>query len=134
MKARRRITYALLLLATIGLGLLSRSAIVPASSFLEQYAGDVLWAMAVYWLLATLMPHHRIGQRVSLTLVIAFSVEVSQLYHDEWTDQLRSYWLAALFLGFHFLWSDLVCYTAGTILAGIMDTLWLRRNNSLDPH
>jgi hypothetical protein len=57
-------------------------------------------------------------QRCIISLVLAFAVEVSQLYHAPWIDGIRSTTLGGLVLGFGFLWSDLVCYLVG-IAAGV---------------
>ena len=47
---------------------------------------------------------------------MSVAVEISQLYHAPWIDSIRQTTLAALILGFGFLWSDLVCYAAGVSL------------------
>ena len=65
-------------------------------------------------------------QRCIVSLVLAFAVEVSQLYHADWIDGIRSTTLVGLVLGFGFLWSDLVCYLVG-IAAGAIIELTLRR-------
>ena len=130
MPFRERGIYVILLLGTIGLGLLSRSGTVPASSFFGQYSGDTLWAMAAYWLVGTLMPRHPTWLRLLLTFIFCFSIEISQLYHTDWIDQLRSYRLGGLILGFHFLWSDLVCYFVGSLLAALIDNQWLYKTHA----
>ena len=65
-------------------------------------------------------------QRGIISLVLAFAVEVSQLYHAPWIDGIRSTTLGGLVLGFGFLWSDLVCYLVG-IAAGAFAELTMRR-------
>lgn len=49
----------------------------------------------------------------------AFGVldELSQLWHTPILDAIRSTTIGKLMLGVGFVWSDLVCYAAGTILA-----------------
>jgi Protein of unknown function (DUF2809) len=63
---------------------------------------------------------------IIVLLVLAFAVEVSQLYHAPWIDGIRSTTLGGLVLGFGFLWSDLVCYLVG-IAAGALAELTVRR-------
>jgi Protein of unknown function (DUF2809) len=43
--------------------------------------------------------------------------EVSQLWHTPWLDAIRHTTVGRLMLGLGFLWSDLVCYAVGTIIA-----------------
>ena len=67
-----------------------------------------------------------IVQRCIISLVLAFAVEVSQLYHAPWIDGIRNTTLGGLVLGFGFLWSDLVCYLVG-IAAGALMELTMQR-------
>ena len=64
--------------------------------------------------------------RYIISLILAFAVEVSQLYHAPWIDSIRNTTLGGLVLGFGFLWSDLVCYLVG-IAAGALIELTMRR-------
>jgi len=114
---KNRAVYLLLLLLTIAAGLLSRSSLIPPASFIGTYAGDTLWAMAVFWSLAFLAPRQPTWKLATIALLIAFGVEASQLYHAPWIDDLRSIRLVALILGSGFLWSDLLCYTTGIVTA-----------------
>ena len=125
--AKKRGIYLLLLLLTIAAGLLSRSSFVPSSSFIGTYAGDTLWSMAVFWSLAFLAPRQPTWKLAIISLLIAFTVEATQLYHAPWIDQLRSIRLVALVLGSGFLWSDLLCYTAGIFIAAANVELWIHR-------
>ncbi|MBK1853717.1 DUF2809 domain-containing protein [Verrucomicrobiaceae bacterium 5K15] len=107
------------LVVTIALGLFSRSRFVSDTSVFGQYAGDTLWAMAVFWGLAMLAPQSTTKRLCLTTLVISVAIELSQLYHAAWIDVIRANPIAALILGHTFVWSDLVCYTLGAFLAAI---------------
>jgi Protein of unknown function (DUF2809) len=114
------------LAVTIALGLASRFY-RPALPFLiAEYAGDTLWATAVFFLLRFCRPAASTLAVAAATLAIAFAVEFSQLAHPPWLDALRQLPGAALVLGYDFVPSDLVCYTAGVVLALAIDPL-LRR-------
>ena len=52
--------------------------------------------------------------------MLCFGIEFSQLLSYEWLMQLRSTRMGALVLGQGFLWSDIVAYTAGVLLFGIV--------------
>ena len=127
---RRRVYYALALALVIVAGLASRSSAAAAlPAFVKAYAGDTLWALALFLFLALLLPRKRTTTLALLALALAFTVEVSQLYHAPWIDSLRGTRLGGLILGFGFLWSDLLCYTAGILLgaAGEYGFQWRSR-------
>jgi len=54
-------------------------------------------------------------------LALSYADEVSQIYHAPWIDSARFTWLGGLILGFGFLWSDILCYTIGVILAAVLE-------------
>ena len=115
-KRDRRI-HALLILIVIVSGLASRSA--PANhlpAFIGAYAGDTLWALMVYLLLGFLFPALHPRYVALLTIAVSFGVELSQLYQADWLNAIRRTRLGALTLGAGFLWSDLLCYSVGTLL------------------
>lgn len=118
-----RFEYLLLTLGTIVLGLLSRKADVCTSDFVRMYAGDVLWATMVYFGCRFLFAGMRRSVSFGVALVFSYLIEVSQLYHAPWIDAIRRTTLGGLVLGFGFLWSDLVCYTAGVLLGIVLDVL-----------
>ena len=65
-----------------------------------------------------------------ITLLFTYSIEISQLFHPQWLEYLRSFKEFALILGFTFLWSDIAAYTLG-ISTGVLMEYFLLRNNSL---
>ena len=123
----------ILAITTILLGLASRRFARSLPNFVRLYAGDALWAATVYFVAATLWPRARISSLAVGTLAFAFAIEASQLYHAPWIDGVRSTRLGALVLGQGFLWSDLVCYTAGVIGAALVDQAISRRHARRDP-
>ncbi len=56
------------------------------------------------------------------TLLFSFAIEFSQLYHAPWIDSLRATRLGGLVLGFSFVWSDLLCYSAGVLIGAFVET------------
>ena len=115
--------YLALLVVTVALGLASRWWAGTLPRFVGAYAGDTLWAVAVYWALALANPRARRINRGLLALGIAVAVEVSQLFHPTWLEDIRRTRLGGLLLGFGFLWSDLACYSVGIALALAADHL-----------
>ena len=119
----------LLLLAgviTAALGIASRQYASLLPELIARYAGDTLWALAAFIGCALLVPHGRRGRLALAALLLAYAVEISQLYHAAWLDALRNTRIGGLLLGHGFLWSDLLCYTVGVGLAVALEPLWTR--------
>ena len=112
-----------LLLVTVALGLASRWWADALPHFVGAYAGDTLWACAVYWAVALVTPGAGRIYRGLLSFGFAVAVEVSQLFHPAWLESIRRTRLGGLLLGFGFLWSDLACYAVGIALALGVDQL-----------
>jgi threonine/homoserine/homoserine lactone efflux protein len=116
---KRRIVYLLLAILTMLVGLASRRFRQHLPTFIGEYSGDVLWALMLFLVVSFVLAGRPLFQRCIISLVLAFAVEVSQLYHAPWIDSIRNTTLGGLVLGFGFLWSDLVCYLVG-ITAGVL--------------
>jgi fatty acid desaturase len=125
-RRRQRLVYAGILGLTVAFGLATRWAPAAFPALVATYGGDALWAAAVFWLLAVLLPRARTAALAGAAAVIALAIEVSQLYHAPWIDAVRATRPGGLALGHGFLWSDLVCYAAGIALAALIDVA-LRR-------
>jgi hypothetical protein len=120
---RNRISYLIAAIAVAILGLSSRrySRLLPES--LASYAGDTLWALMVFLGIGMLFPRWS-TMRVSVTaLLFAFSIELSQLFHSAWLDQIRRTKVGGLILGYGFLWTDLLCYGVGIGIGCILEKL-----------
>lgn len=46
--------------------------------------------------------------------------ELLQLYHAPWIEAIRQTRIGGLLLGFGFLWSDIICYAVGVMLAYLL--------------
>ena len=117
---RKRTHYALLILGTIGLGLLSRTRLTP--EFIYPYIGDAFYALMMYFIMAFLFINKKPMQIFLLAVGLCFLIELSQLYHSPWIDAVRQTRLGGLVLGFGFLWSDLVAYTVGGLVGLVSET------------
>jgi hypothetical protein len=127
-RRRNRVSYAMALAVVIVLGLLSRSSFAAALPlFLSTYAGDTLWALALFLTLGLVFPGLRLVVVALMTIGLAFSVEVSQLYQAAWIDAIRSTRMGALVLGSGFKWSDLLCYTVGCLMGVVGEASWAAR-------
>jgi Protein of unknown function (DUF2809) len=123
---RNRITYAFGIFTIILLGLASRSGSPLIPELVKEYAGDTLWALVAYLTVGFLFTHLSIMRVALVAGLFSFSVEVSQLYHANWIDNIRRLRLGGLLLGQGFLWSDLICYLAGISIGVLFESFVAR--------
>jgi VanZ family protein len=116
----KRLWLAIAALVVVAAGLGSRGDALPLPDFVAKYAGDTLWAVLVFLLLAIAMPRRRAISIGALALGIAFGVELLQLYQAPWLNSIRATLPGRLVLGQGFLFSDLLCYTFGIGVAAIV--------------
>jgi hypothetical protein len=116
--AKTRITYFILIITTIILGLLSRHF-----KFLPLFIGDILWATMVYFIMRFLFIVKSARFNVIAALIFCFAIEFSQLYKAPWITELRHTLFGRLVLGEGFLWSDLLCYVIGVGIGVWVDQL-----------
>nr|WP_110926866.1 DUF2809 domain-containing protein [Bacillus massiliglaciei] len=112
------------------LGLFSRrfGGLLPAA--VAEHAGDMLWAMMVYFGFRALLAAKSLRTVIGLSLLFSFGIEFSQLYQAEWINDIRGTVLGALILGHGFLWADLVRYAGGILIGAVLDrwgmSKWMR--------
>jgi hypothetical protein len=123
---RARATYLALALATIvfGLGVHSYGGVLRPG--LRDFVGDALWAVMIMWWVGAIAPGASRRIRILAALVICFGVEASQLYHTATLDALRTTVVGQLVLGSGFDPRDLVAYTLGVLIAGLIDRAVVR--------
>lgn len=122
-RPRSRALYLALTLAVVALGLASRRYRPALPPFVGAYAGDALWAAMVFLLAAAAWNRARTTVLAAGALLFAFGIEAGQLYHAPWIDAVRATRAGALVLGHDFVWSDLLCYAVGVVLAAASDLL-----------
>lgn len=120
---RSRIIYLFALTAVVTLGLSSRRYSRALPEFLASYAGDTLWALAAFVGVGVLFPGWPTLRVCAAALLIAFAVELSQLYRSPWLDAIRHTKAGGLILGYGFLWGDLLCYGVGIAVGCILELL-----------
>ena len=118
---RTRFVYLIVATVVVIAGLASRRYRGQLPAFVAEYAGDTLWALMLFLLISTLLAGRPVLARATISLALAFLVEISQLYHAPWIDSIRQITLGGLVLGFEFLWTDLVCYSAGIVIGSLTE-------------
>ena len=124
---RKRIVYVGLVMATILLGMLSRSELVALPDFIATYSGDTIWALMVFFLGCAIFPKWRTRHIAIAALLFAFGIEFSQFYRSPWIDAIRQTTIGGLILGFGFKSSDLICYAVGVAIGTVIDVLLVTR-------
>ncbi len=119
---RNRITFAVWIFIVVLLGLASRSHSLLIPTFVKEYAGDTLWALAAYLMITVLFPSLAIRRIAIIAGLFSVSIEISQMYHAPWIDQIRHVRLGGLVLGYGFLWSDLICYAVGISIGVLLES------------
>lgn len=120
-RRRPRWLVAVLLAATIALGLLSRR--YPLPGILAEYTGDALYATAAYWGFALLAAAARAPILAVIAFVACLLVECSQMLSWPWLQDLRATSVGRLLLGSGFKWPDLVAYAVGVSVAATVDRI-----------
>ncbi|MBA3753870.1 MAG: DUF2809 domain-containing protein [Nitrospira sp.] len=119
---RNRITFAVWIFIVVLLGLASRSHSLLIPTFVKEYAGDTLWALAAYLMITVLFPSLAIRRIAIIAGLFSVSIEISQMYHAPWIDLIRHVRLGGLVLGYGFLWSDLICYGVGISIGVLLES------------
>jgi hypothetical protein len=118
-----RWAYFFTVVLMVFLGLASRRFGHFLPEFIAVNAGDVCWAMMVYFGFRFLKWNKSYLFVFSLSIVFSFGIEISQLYQAAWINQIRNIRIFGLILGKGFLYEDLVRYTFGLIIALMIDFL-----------
>lgn len=118
--ARRR-TCAVLLIVTMASGLVWRLAPLHLPAFAFKYGGSALWAMAVYWVVAILLPRKPIALLALIAGVIAVGVECFKQVRSPSLDHFRETLAGKLLLGRYFTWGAMVAYLMAIVAIAWVD-------------
>jgi hypothetical protein len=106
----RSLKTLILLLLTIPVGLAIRFLPLHLPWFLYKYLGSTLWAAALYWFLATLLPKLRPLTIATIAISIATIVELSRLVPIAPIDNFRLTLPGQILLGRYFSIKNIVAY------------------------
>lgn len=104
------------------LGILSRKI-----NAIPQFIGDALYAVMIYFGSRMLFLNGNNLQQILFPLIICYLIELQQLYNAKWIVEIRNSTLGHYILGQGFLWSDLIAYTIGIVLAYKIDKFKYRK-------
>jgi len=106
---------------SIGMGLLARSALLGLPPIIAKYTGSIIWGGMVYFAWAVVRPEQRRSRRAIIAVIIAVTVEFSQLLHTGWLDAVRRTTIGVLLIGRFFSWWDIVSYLIGIAIAVMLE-------------
>jgi hypothetical protein len=117
----RFITSLILLLITIPIGLAVRLLPLHLPWFLYKYLGSTLWAIALYWFLAAILPKLRPTALATFAILIATLVELSRLVPIAPLDAFRLTFAGKILLGRYFSIKNIIAYTLAIALTAALD-------------
>jgi Protein of unknown function (DUF2809) len=118
---RRSLTTLTLLLITIPIGLAVRLLPLHLPWFLYKYLGSTLWAIALYWFLATLLPKLHPRAIATLAILISTLLELSRLLPIAPIDAFRQTFAGTILLGRYFSFKNIVAYLLAIVLTATLD-------------
>jgi hypothetical protein len=118
---RRSITSLILLLITIPLGLAVRLLPLGLPWFLYKYLGSILWAVALYWFLSTILPKLQPIAVATLAILIATLLELTRLIPIAPVDAFRLTFAGKILLGRYFSIKNIVAYLLAIALTTALD-------------
>lgn len=121
---RNRLLYAGMIIIVIILGLCSRKIANVMPDFLNIYLGDALWALMIFISFGFIFREMETKTVALIGISFCYLIELSQLYHANWIDNIRNTTLGGLVLGCVFSWSDLLAYAIGIGAGVTIDILW----------
>ena len=84
--------------------------------------GDFLYAIMIYVLMRIILINKKAYQIVFLSLITCYSIEFLQIYQADWIIELRKTLFGKYVLGQGFLWTDILAYTFGVLIALLLES------------
>ena len=113
----RRLLYAVIVIFLTWLALATRSHHQWFHPLVIEYGGDTIWAGMCLFFLRMIFLRVALWKLAIINFILGALDEFSQLYTAAWANAVRSTTIGRLLFGVGFLWSDILCYAIGTLLA-----------------
>jgi hypothetical protein len=94
-----------------------------------EYGGDIIWAGMFLFLLRIFFSKMKRWKLALICYAMGVADELLQLYHSPWIESIRQTRVGGLVLGFGFMWSDIICYAIGVVLAFLLISFIERNDN-----
>jgi hypothetical protein len=112
-----------LILATTAAGIAVRFLPLGLPPFVVKYAGSMLWAALIYWLISTIFSRTPPFIALLIAACIATAVEFFKLYRSPHMDAFRTTLPGILLLGKYFSIRDIAAYWIAIAIATAFDIL-----------
>ncbi len=125
---KRRLVYCFLFIFCTWLALATRSHHNWFPHIVVVYGGDVIWAGMFLFFLRMIFIKTTLWKLALINYALGVIDEFSQLNFSPLMVAIRKTYFGRLMFGVGFLWSDIVCYAIGTLLAfglAILIDKWL---------
>lgn len=119
----RKIIYLLLFVFCTWLAIATRTHAHWFHPLVVKYGGDVIWAGMFLFFMRIFFSKMKLWKLALLCYALGVADELLQLYHAPWIEAIRQTRIGGLILGFGFLWSDIICYATGIVIAYLMVVL-----------
>ncbi len=118
---RRSLTALAIVLITIPIGIAWRTLPLNLPWFFYKYGGSFLWAVALYWFIATLLPKLHPPTLATISALAALIVEFSRLVPQTTIDAFRLTLPGQLILGRFFSIKNITAYLLAIALSALFD-------------
>jgi Protein of unknown function (DUF2809) len=117
----RSLTALVITLVTIPTGIAWRMLPLGLPWFLYKYGGSFLWAVALYWFIAALLPKLSPLALATISTLIALLVEFSRLVPQSTIDAFRLTLAGQLILGRFFSFKNIAAYLFAIVCSTAVD-------------
>lgn len=133
----RKLIYLILFIFFTWLAIATRTHSGWFHPFIVKYGGDTIWAGMFLFFLRIFFGRMKLWKLALICFALGVADETLQLYQAPWIQSIRHTRIGGLMLGFGFLWSDIVCYAVGILIAYLMvvvieRVVGERESNSVD--
>ncbi len=117
----KRYNYIFIAAITLVIGLASRKFGNYLPGFLQEYSGDAIWAMMIYWGFRFIIYSKSLYHAAIYSWILSVLIEFSERYKAPWIKEIRATTIGGLILGFDFALTDIICYSVGILLVFCLD-------------
>jgi uncharacterized protein DUF2809 len=131
---RRSLIAITITLVTIPIGLAVRFLPLHLPWLLYKYLGSTLWAVALYWFVAALLPKLRPVAIATLAIIISTLLELSRLIPIAPIDTFRLTFTGQILLGRFFSVKNIAAYILAISLIAALDHIYLKQTRTQLDH
>jgi hypothetical protein len=122
MRPRPFLLSLVLIFVTTCAGLVVRMVPIDLPQFVVKYGGSMLWALAIYWLVSTILSRGSLITPAMIAGLIATGIEFLKLYHTQDLEAFRYTLPGTLLLGHIFSPSDIGAYWFAIAVGALIDS------------